>query len=65
MATYYSDEMIPRLERDGDERWLLTFREFDDDDNDPMFSIYLDVDGLDYLNTVTREALNKWREDES
>jgi hypothetical protein len=61
MATYYSDEMIPRLERDGEERWLLTFREFDDDDNAPMFSIYLDVDGLDYLDTITRDALNKWR----
>lgn len=63
MATYYSDEMIPRLERDGDERWLLTFREHDDDDNDPMFSIYLDLDGLDHLDTITREALNKWRMD--
>lgn len=61
MATYYSDEMIPRLERDGEERWLLTFREFDDDDNAPMFSIYLDVDGLDYLDTIMRDALNKWR----
>jgi hypothetical protein len=65
MTTFFSDEMIPRLERDGDERWLLTFREFDDDDNDPMSSIYLDVDGLDYLDTMTRAALNKWRLDES
>ena len=37
----------------------------DDDDNDPMFSMHLDLDDLANLNTITREALNKWRMDVS